>query len=140
MNPTVISLVRMGRILSGLVLLSACGEPLYEYAGSSNSLLEDREACMRELEELEQSPEARDYRQNPTAPPDYMRHVFADTNRCIERKGWKLLSAQPQQIHEPARSEFAQAGRPAPDSAPKAIGVIREFNTRSSDIPSVADR
>lgn len=74
----------MGRILSGLVLLSACGEPLYEYAGSSNSLLEDREACMRELE---QSPEARDYRQNPTAHPDYMRHVFADMNCCIERKG-----------------------------------------------------
>lgn len=95
---TVSSLVRMGRILSGLALLSACGEPMYEHAGSPNSLLEDREACTRELE---QSPEGRAYRQNPRAHPDYLNRVFADMNRCIERKGWKQVGAQPQQVREP---------------------------------------
>ncbi len=103
----------MGLILAGLVVLSACGEPVYERAGSPHSLLEDREACAREVE---QSPEAMAYRQNPTAHPDYPGPAFADLNRCIERKGWKLLSAQPQQVREPAMSEFAQAGRSAPRS------------------------
>ena len=124
-------------ILSGLALLSACGEPVYEYAGSPNSLLEDREACAMEIE---QSSEAMVYRQNPTAHPEYIGRVFTDMNRCIERKGWKLLSAQPQLAHEPAKSEFAQARHSVPDSDPKAIGVIRGFDTRSSDIPSVAHR
>lgn len=136
-NSTVIHLARMIGVLSGLAVLSACGEPLYEHAGSPHSLREDREACAMELE---QSPEAMAYRQNPTAYPDYLNRVFADMNRCIERKGWKLLSAQPQQAREPTRSEFAQARHPAPDSDPKAIGVIRGFDARSSNIPNVAHR
>lgn len=107
-NSTVVHFARMIGVLSGLAVLSACGEPVYEHAGSPHSLLEDREACTRELE---QSPEANAYRQNPTAHPDYLNRVFADMNRCIERKGWKLLSAQPQQVREPARSEFAQTDR-----------------------------
>ena len=118
-----------------LALLSACGEPMYEHAGSPHSLLEDREVCAREMD---QSPDAVAYRQNPTAHPDYLSRVFTDMNRCIERKGWKLLSAQPQLVREPARSEFAQARHSVPDSDPKAIGVIRGFDARSSDIPSVA--
>ena len=97
--------------LGVLALLSACGEPMYEHAGSPHSLLEDREVCARELE---QSSDAVAYRQNPTAHPDYLSRVFTDMNRCIERKGWKLLSAQPQQAHEPARSEFAQTDRLVP--------------------------
>ena len=120
-----------------LVLLSNCGEPVYEHAGSPHSLVEDREACAMERE---QRPEAMAYRQNPTAHPDYLSRVFADMNRCIERKGWTLLGAQSQQMRGPATSEFAQAGRPAPDSDPKATGVIRGFDARSSDIPSVAHR
>lgn len=55
--------------------------------------------------------EAMAYRQNPTAHPDYLNRVFADMNRCIERKGWKQVGAQPQQVREPARSEFAQTER-----------------------------
>jgi hypothetical protein len=135
MNATVIHLARMIGVSSVLALLSACGEPVYENAGSPHSVLEDREACVKEIE---QSPTAMAYRQNPAAHPDYMSHVFADMNRCIERKGWKLLSAQPQLVREPARSEFAQARHSVPDSDPKAIGVIRGFDARSSDIPSVA--
>lgn len=113
MNASVTHLARMIGVLSGLALLSACGEPLYENAGSPHSVLEDREACVKEIE---QSPDAMTYRQNPTAHPDYLSHVFADMNRCIERKGWKLLSAQPQLVREPTTSELAQAGRPAPRS------------------------
>ena len=94
-----------------LVLLSACGEPMYEHAGSPHSLLEDQEACAREMD---QSPDALAYRRNPTAHSEYLGPTFADLNRCIERKGWKLFSAQPQQAREPARSEFAQTERPAP--------------------------
>lgn len=105
------TLARTIRPLCLLALLSACGEPVYENAGSQHSLLEDREACTREVA---QSPEAMAYRQNPMAYPDYVSRVFADMNRCIERKGWKLLSAQPQQAHELARSEFAQTDRLAP--------------------------
>ncbi|MGQ0555521.1 MAG: hypothetical protein ACT4PN_06210, partial [Nitrospiraceae bacterium] len=112
-NTTVSHLVRVIGILSGLAVLSACGEPVYEHAGSPHSLLEDREACAREMD---QSPDALAYRRNPAVHPDYLSRVFTDMNRCIERKGWKLLSAQPQQVREPAMSELAQAGRPAPRS------------------------
>ena len=110
-NSTVSKLAGTICILCLLTLLSACGEPVYENAGSQHSLLEDREACAAELE---QSSDAVAYRQNPTAHPDYLSRVFTDMNRCIERKGWKLLSAQPQQAHELARSEFAQTDRLAP--------------------------
>lgn len=101
------------------------------------SLLEDREACVKEIE---QSPDAMASRQNPTVHPDYVSHFFTDMNRCIERNGRKLLSVQPQLAREPAKSEFAQGRHSVPDSDPKAIGVIRGFDARSSDIPSVAHR
>ena len=54
--------------------------------GSQNILLEDREACAKEMEK---SPAALAYRRNPTAHPEYVSQVFTDMNRCIERKGWK---------------------------------------------------
>jgi hypothetical protein len=110
----------MGRILSGLALLSACGEPVYEHAGSPHSFLEDREACVKEIE---QSPGAIAYRQNPAAHPDYVSQVFTDMNRCIERKGWKQVSAQREQGSQSGTPEFAQAGYPAPRLDPKATGV-----------------
>jgi hypothetical protein len=69
---------------AALVLLNACGEPMFENAGSRNSLLEDREAC---AVEIDKSPAATAYRQNPTAHPNYVSHVFEDMNRCIEGKG-----------------------------------------------------
>ena len=45
-----------------MVVLSGCGEPMFDNAGSQNSLLEDREACAKEMEK---SPAAIAYRRNP---------------------------------------------------------------------------
>ena len=103
--------------------LSGCGEPMFENAGSQHSLLEDREACAMEMD---QSPEALAYRQNPTAHPDYVNQVFIDTNRCIERKGWKQVRSQQEQeqMREAIVSELAQTGQPAPRSDPKAADAL----------------
>jgi hypothetical protein len=96
-------------------------------------VLEDREACVKEIE---QSPTAMAYRQNPAAHPDYMSQVFADMNRCIERKGWKLLSAQPQKAREPVMSEFTQAGHPVPRLEHNATDmVVRKVEERPTGIP-----
>ena len=102
-----------------MVVLSGCGEPMFDNAGSQHSLLEDREACAIEID---QSPEALAYRQNPTAHPDYVSQVFTDMNQFIERKGWKQVKSQPssEQVHEAITSELAQTGQPAPLSDPKA--------------------
>ena len=106
----------------GLLLLSAgCGEPMFDNAGSKNSLLEDREACAMEMEK---SPAAMAYRQNPTAHPDYVSQVFEDVNRCIEHKGWKQVRSQQEQVSEAITSELAQTGQPAPRSDPKAREAI----------------
>jgi hypothetical protein len=86
--PTVFSLSRAISLIPVVVLLSACGEPVFENAGSQNSLLEDREACALEID---QTPAAIAYRQNSTAHPDYVSQVFTDMNQCIERKGWKQV-------------------------------------------------
>jgi hypothetical protein len=100
-------------------VLTGCGEPMFENAGSQHSLLEDREACAMEID---QSPEALAYRQNPTAHPDYVNQVFIDTNRCIERKGWKQVRSQQEQeqMRDAITSELAQTGQPAPRLDPKA--------------------
>ena len=80
---------------AALVLLYACGEPMFENAGSRNSLLLDRKACAVEINNI---PAATAYRQNPTAHLDYVGRVFEDMNRCIEGKGWKqVLSPQEQE-------------------------------------------
>ena len=72
--------------------------------------------------EMEKSPAAIAYRQNPTAHPDYVSQVFTDMNRCIERKGWKQVRSQQEQeqVHHAITSEMAQTGQPVPRSDPKA--------------------
>jgi hypothetical protein len=113
-----------------MVVLAGCGEPMFENAGSPNSLLEDREACAMEMEK---SPAALAYRQNPTAHPDYVSQVFTDMNRCIERKGWKQVRSQQEQeqVREAIISELAQTGQSAPRSDPKATeGFVRAVEDR----------
>jgi hypothetical protein len=92
---------------------------MFENAGSQHSLLEDREAC---TVELEQTPAAMAYRQNPTAHPEYVSQLFEDMNRCIERKGWKQVRSQQEQeqMREAITSELAQTGQPVGLSDPKA--------------------
>ena len=75
-------------------VLTGCGEPMFENAGSQKSLLEDREAC---AVEINQSPAALAYRENPSAHPDYPNQVFEEMNRCIEHKGWKQVRSQQEQ-------------------------------------------
>jgi hypothetical protein len=72
--------------------------------------------------EIDQSPEALAYRQNPAAHPEYVSQVFEDINRCIERKGWKQVRSQQEQeqMREAITSELAQTGQPAPRLDPKA--------------------
>jgi hypothetical protein len=121
-----------------VVLLTACGEPMFENAGSQQSLLEDREAC---AVEIEQSPAALAYRQNPTAHPEYVSEVFTDLNRCIERKGWKQVRSQQEQeqVREAITSELAQTGQPAPRSDSKAADAfVRGVEERLARVPSSA--
>ena len=118
--------------------LSGCGEPMFENAGSQHSLLEDREACVMEID---QSPEALAYRQNPTAHPDYVNQVFIDTNRCIERKGWKQVRSQQEQeqMREAITSELAQTGQSASRSDSKAAeSFVRGGEERLARVPSSA--
>ena len=121
-----LDLSRVISIMFTVVLLAACGQPMFDKAGSPNSLLEDREACVIEMEK---SPAAIAYRQNPTTHPDYVSQVFSDTNRCIERKGWKQVRSQQEQeqVREAIASELAQTGQPVALSDPKA----REDFTRA---------
>jgi len=106
---------------AALVLLYACGEPMFENAGSRHSLLEDREACAMEINN---SPAATAYAQNPTAHPDFVRHVFEDINRCIEGKGWKqVLSPQEQErLKGVLTSELTPARTPVPITEPEQPG------------------
>ena len=103
---------------AALVLLYAYGEPMFENAGSRNSLLQDRKAC---AVEINNSPAATAYRQNPTAHPDFVRHVFENMNRCIEGKGWKqVLSPQEQERLKGAlTSELTHVGSPVPITEPE---------------------
>jgi primosomal protein N' len=105
--------------------LSGCGEPMFENAGSQHSLLEDRETC---TVELEQTPAAMAYRQNPTAHPEYVSQLFEDMNRCIERKGWKQVRSQQEQeqMREAITSELAQTGQPAGLSGSKATDAFAQ--------------
>ena len=106
-----------------VVLLAACGEPMFDNAGSPNSLLEDREACVIEMEK---SPAAIAYRQNPTAHPEYVSQVFHDVNQCIERKGWKQVRSQQEQerVREATTSELTHSAQPAGLSDAKAREAI----------------
>lgn len=117
MCPTVLNLSRAISIILLVALLSDCGEPLFDNAGSQHSLLEDREAYAMEMEK---SPAAIAYRQNPMAHPDYVSQVFTDMNRCIERKGWKQVRSQQEQVSEAITSELTQKAPPASISDSKA--------------------
>ena len=105
--------------LFALVLLAGCGEPMFENAGSQQSLIEDREAC---AVEIDQSQAAMIYRQNPAAYPDYPTQVFEEMNRCIERKGWKQVRSQyeQEQLRGAIQSEAHRNGVASLTSDPAA--------------------
>ena len=104
-------------------LLASCGEPMFENAGSQHSLLEDREACVMEID---QSPAAMAYRKNPTEHPDYPNQVFEEMNQCIERKGWKQVRSQQEQerLREATMSELAHSPQPAGLADAKATEAL----------------
>ena len=121
-----LDLSRVISIMFMVVLLAACGEPMFDNAGSPNSLLKDREACVMEID---QSPAALAYRKNPTAHPDYPNQVFEEMTQCIERKGWKQVRSQQEQerLREATMSELAHS--PQPTGLPDA--KAREAFARS---------
>jgi hypothetical protein len=134
----VLALRRAISIIFVAALLSACGEPMFDNAGSQNSLLEDREACAMEMEK---TPAAIAYRQNPAAHPEYVSQVFTDMNQCIERKGWKQVRSQQEQeqVHQAITSELAQTGQPVSRSDPKATEALaRAVEDRLARVPSSA--
>ena len=123
-------------LVAAMALLAGCGEPMFDNAGSQHSLLEDREAC---AVEIEQSPAALAYRQNPTAHPEYVSEVFTDMNRCIERKGWKQVRSQQEQeqVREAITSELAQTGQPVSRSDSKAADAfVRGVEERLARAPN----
>ena len=125
-------------LVAAMALLTGCGEPMFDNAGSQQSLLEDREACAMEME---QSPAALAYRQNPTAHPEYVGQVFTDMNQCIERKGWQQVRSQQEQeqVREAITSELAQTGQPASISDSKATDAfVRGVEERLARVPSSA--
>ena len=121
-NPELRTSYPAGLILV-LVLLASCGEPMFENAGSQHSLLEDREACVMEID---QSPAALAYRKNPTEHPDYPNQVFEEMNQCIERKGWKQVRSQQEQerLREATMSELAHSPQPAGLADAKATEAL----------------
>ncbi len=136
MCPRVLDLSRASSIILLVASLAGCGEPMFENAGSQHSLLEDREACAMEME---QSPAAIAYRQNPTAHPEYMSQVFTEMNQCIELKGWKQVRSQQEQeqVRDAIASELAQSGQSAPRSDPKATeAFVRGVEERLAPVPS----
>ena len=118
----------------GLVIalnsLIACGEPAFENAGSQASLLEDREACATEIDK---SPAANAYRQNPDAHPEFPVDVFNEMNRCIERKGWKQVRSQQEQ--EELREEIVKEARQEVPTSP-----ISDSKTTESFVRAVKER
>ena len=88
--------------------------------------------------EMEKSPAAIAYRQNPTAHPDYVSQVFHDVNQCIERKGWKQVRSLPEQeqVREAVASELAHSSQPAGLADSKArealTGAVEDRLARSS--------
>ena len=125
-------------LVAVMALLSACGEPMFENAGSPHSLLEDREACTLEID---QSPAALAYRQSPTAHPEFVSQVFTEMNQCIERKGWKQVRSQQEQeqVREAITSELAQTDQLAlrPDSK-TTDAFVRGVEERLARVPSSA--
>jgi hypothetical protein len=125
-------------LVAAMALLTGCGEPMFDNAGSQNSLLEDREACAKEMEK---SPAAIAYRRNPTAHPEYVSQVFEDMNQCIESKGWKQARSKQEQeeLSDAITSELAHTGQQAPRSDPKATdALVRGVEERLARVPSSA--
>jgi hypothetical protein len=106
-----------------MVMLASCGEPMFENAGSPHSLVEDREACVMEID---QSPAALAYRKSPTEHPDYPGQVFEEMNQCTERKGWKQVRSQQEQerLREATTAELAHGAQPAGLSDAKATEAL----------------
>ena len=135
---------RVPLTLLSLLFLAGCGEPMYDNNGSQHSLLEDREACAMEIE---QSPSALAYRENPSAHPDYPNQIYDEVNRCIERKGWKQVrSPQAQeQVRDAVKSEVTRAA-PAlsvkDSQATQAFvqGIEETLARSSSSLPSGAKK
>ena len=103
---------------TALVLLNACGEPVFENVGSWNSLLEDRKAC---AVEINNSPAATAYRQNSAAHKYYISQVFGDMNRCIESKGWKQARSpqELERVKEAITTEMTRARTSIPITEPE---------------------
>ena len=117
---------------------------MYDNNGSQHSLLEDREACAMEIE---QSPAARAYRENPSAHSDYPNQIYDGVNRCIERKGWKQVRSQQEQ--EQVRDAVAsEVTRTAPALSIKDSQATQTFMQAvednlmrsSSSVPSGAKK
>lgn len=110
-------------LLVGLILLAGCGEPMYENAGSQQSLMEDREACAMEFDK---SPAAVAYRQDPSAHPEFPSQVFEGINRCIEGKGWKQVrsSQEQEQLSDTIATEAAHTTPPVSLSDTKTIDAL----------------
>lgn len=65
-------------VVCALIGIAGCGEPMeFQNAGSKRTLMEDQQACDREL----QSPASTSYRNGQLDPWQV----------CIERKGWKRV-------------------------------------------------
>jgi hypothetical protein len=124
------------RSIIAAIGLAGCGEPAFENAGSQASLLEDREAC---ASEIDKTPSANSYRQNPDAHPEYPMQVFGEMNRCIERRGWKQLrSAQEQeQLRDAISTEAARTAPPVSISDPKAAALMRAVEERLAQTSSL---
>lgn len=119
-------------LLFAATVLTACGEPAFENAGSQASLLEDREACAAEIDK---SPAANAYRQNPDVHPQYPMEVFNEMNRCIERKGWKQVRSQQEQeqLRDAIVKEVIQKAPPPSRSDSKATeSLTRAIEQRFS--------
>ena len=130
--------------LLSLLFLAGCGEPMYDNNGSQHSLLEDREACAMEIE---QSPAALAYRENPSAHPDYPNQIYEEVNRCIERKGWKQVRS-PQEQEQVRDAVASQATRKGPSvsikdsqSTQALVQAVEDTLARSSStVPSGAKK
>ena len=77
------------------------------------------EACAAEIDK---SPAAMAYRENPAAHPEYPSQVFESMDRCIEQKGWKQVKSQQEQeqIRDAIASEATRTTPPLSISDSKA--------------------
>ena len=123
-------LTKAAGIVFTVTVLSGCGDPMFENAGSQHSLLEDREVCAAEIN---QSQVALAYRENPAAHPEYASQVFEEMNHCIEQKGWKQVRSpqELEQVRHAIAFEVTQTALPAALSDSKAgEALVRSVEER----------